>query len=140
MRQLVYIFVLCGFFSWESWSQSLTEQEQLLREGRRLEECLDYQSAYPVYLRCLELDSTSVEAINAMARVSMNVGKTGEARSYFQKTLRQDSTNFYANISWRACMRWKETIRKRSSNTSGFSSRIQHRSIRWYIASWPIVS
>ena len=97
MRQLVYIFVLCGFFSWESWSQSLTEQEQLLREGRRLEECLDYQSAYPVYQRCLALDSTSVEAINAMARVSMNVGKTGEARLYFQKTLRQDSTNFYAN-------------------------------------------
>ena len=97
MRLLVYIFVLCGFFSWESWSQSLTEQEQLLREGRRLEECLDYQSAYPVYQRCLALDSTSVEAINAMARVSMNVGKTGEARLYFQKTLRQDSTNFYAN-------------------------------------------
>ena len=97
MRQLMYIFVLCGFFSWESWSQSLTEQEQLLREGRRLEECLDYQSAYPVYQRCLALDSTSVEAINAMARVSMNVGKTGEARSYFQKALRQDSTNFYAN-------------------------------------------
>ena len=45
MRQLVYIFVLCGLFSWESWCQSLTEQEQLLREGRRLEECLDYQSA-----------------------------------------------------------------------------------------------
>lgn len=97
MRQLVYIFVLCGFFSWESWCQSLTEQEQLLREGRRLEECLDYQSACPVYQRCLALDSTSVEAINAMARVSMNVGKTGEARLYFQKTLRQDSTNFYAN-------------------------------------------
>ena len=38
MRQLVYIFVLCGFFSWESWGQSLTKQEQLLREGRRLED------------------------------------------------------------------------------------------------------
>lgn len=99
MRQLVCIFVLCGLFSWESWCQSLTEQEQLLREGRRLEECLDYQSAYPVYQRCLALDSTSVEAINAMARVSMNMGKTGEARSFFQKTLRQDSTNFLCQLS-----------------------------------------
>lgn len=140
MRQLVYIFVLCGLFSWESWCQSLTEQEQLLREGRRLEECLDYQSAYPIYQRCLALDSTSVEAINAMARVSMNMGKTGEARSFFQRHFGRTVRIFMPTISWRACMRWKETIRKQSSNTSGFSSKILHKSIRWYIASWPIVT
>lgn len=42
MRQLVYIFVLCGLFSWESWCQSLTEQEQLLREGR------DWKNAWTI--------------------------------------------------------------------------------------------
>lgn len=93
MRQMIIMlgFLLCGI---SSWSQ---DQKESLMQGRMYEEQLEYRSAYRIYKKCLEKDSLSVDVLNSIARVSLNLGRIADAESYFRKTLLEDSTNFYAN-------------------------------------------
>lgn len=65
--------------------------------GQAYEGVLDYKKAYQCYEYCLQKDTTNVEAMSALARVAMNLGKAAVAKDCFLKVLANDSTDFYAN-------------------------------------------
>lgn len=65
--------------------------------GQAYEGMLRYKEAYKCYDYSLSKDTLNVDALNAVARVSMNLGKASVAERSFRKVLSQDSANFYAN-------------------------------------------
>ena len=44
------------------------------------------------------MDSTSIDALNSVARTAMNLGNAPLAKSFFQKIIHTDTTHFYANL------------------------------------------
>lgn len=65
--------------------------------GQAYEGLLKYKNAYQCFLQCLSLDTTNVDALNAVARMAINLGKATEAEHSYRKVLAIDSANFYAN-------------------------------------------
>ncbi len=65
--------------------------------GQAYEGLLEYGNAYRYYQHCLQMDTTNVEANNAVARIAMNLGKAAVAQNCFRNVLKVDSTDFYAN-------------------------------------------
>lgn len=65
--------------------------------GQAYEGMLRYKDAYACYLRCYRMDTTSDDALGAVARMAMNIGKASVAQDCFHKILRNDSTDFFAN-------------------------------------------
>ena len=65
--------------------------------GQAYEGLLKYRDAYRFYQHCLSKDSTITELLTAAARMAANLGKAGDAESYFLKIWDSDSTDFYAN-------------------------------------------
>ena len=65
--------------------------------GQAYEGLLKYRAAYNCYKRCYELDSTRIDMLNTLARISGNIGKIKEAEKYYKQVVGYDSTNFYAN-------------------------------------------
>ena len=59
---------------------------------------LKYRQALDYFMLCLQMDSAGTDAIYALARVSVHLGKTQDAERYYLKVLEtSDSTDFYAN-------------------------------------------
>lgn len=65
--------------------------------GQAYEGVLEYNEAYQYYKRCLQMDTTNIDALSSVARVAMNLGKASVAKDCFLKVLASDSTDFYAN-------------------------------------------
>lgn len=65
--------------------------------GQAYEGVLEYNKAYQYYQRCLQMDTTNMDAFTSVARVAMNLGKASVAKNCFLKVLENDSTDFYAN-------------------------------------------
>lgn len=65
--------------------------------GQAYEGLLKYKDAYQCFQQCLLQDTMNVDALNAVARVAINLGKATEAERCYQQVLAIDSTNFYAN-------------------------------------------
>jgi len=65
--------------------------------GQAYEGLLKYKDAYNCYKQCYLLDSTRIEMLNTLARISGNLGRVVEAEKYYGKVLDADSVNFYAN-------------------------------------------
>lgn len=66
--------------------------------GQAYEGLLRYKEAYLYYMRSLQMDSTSIDALNSVARTAMNLGNAPLAKSFFQKIIHTDTTHFYANL------------------------------------------
>lgn len=64
--------------------------------GQAYEGMLRYKEAYKSFRHCLMMDTTNVDALNAVARAAINYGKIAEAERCYQKVLATDSLNFYA--------------------------------------------
>ena len=64
--------------------------------GQAYEGLLRYKDAYLCFKHCLGMDTTNVDALNAVARVAANYGKIAEAKRCYQKVLETDSLNYYA--------------------------------------------
>ena len=65
--------------------------------GQAYEGMIRYKDAFRYYTHCLSLDTSNVDASNAVARMAMSLGKGTIAKDCFLKTLQTDSTDFYAN-------------------------------------------
>ncbi|MDR1098048.1 MAG: hypothetical protein LBL57_07955 [Tannerella sp.] len=65
--------------------------------GQAYDGVLKYRNAYACYRQCYVLDSTRTDLLNALARVSINIGKANEAEICYQQILQYDSANFNAN-------------------------------------------
>jgi len=66
--------------------------------GQAYEGLMKYRDAYQVYQRCLSIDSTQTEFLNAAARMAAQLGKLDDAEAYFLKIWTMDTTDFNANI------------------------------------------
>lgn len=64
--------------------------------GQAYEGLLRYKDAYRSFRHCLMMDTTHVDALNAVARAAINFGKIAEAERCYQQVLATDSLNFYA--------------------------------------------
>lgn len=64
--------------------------------GQAYEGLLRYKEAFICFQHCLKMDTTNVDALNAVARNALNYGKISEAERCYAKVLATDSTNFYA--------------------------------------------
>lgn len=65
--------------------------------GQAYEGMFQYKKAYQTFRYCLSMDTTNVDALNALARSAINFGKVTEAKRCYEKVLEVDSLNFYAN-------------------------------------------
>ena len=65
--------------------------------GQAYEGLLKYKEAYDYYKHCYTLDSTRIDMLNTLARISGNLGRMKEAEKYYKQVVEYDSTNFYAN-------------------------------------------
>ena len=65
--------------------------------GQAYEGMLKYRDAYNCYKQCYALDSTRIDMLNTLARISGNIGRAKEAEKYYKQVIEYDSTNFYAN-------------------------------------------
>ena len=65
--------------------------------GQAYEGMLKYRDAYNCYKQCFALDSTRIDMLNTLARISGNIGRAKEAEKYYKQVIEYDSTNFYAN-------------------------------------------
>jgi len=65
--------------------------------GQAYEGLLKYKEAYNCYKQCYLLDSTRIDMLNTLARISVGLGKANEAERYYQMVLASDSANFHAN-------------------------------------------
>ena len=74
-----------------------TDFSKMYLFGQAYEGLLKYKDAYHCYRQCYMLDSTRIDILNTLARISAALGKTNEAERYYQVVLESDSDNFYAN-------------------------------------------
>jgi len=65
--------------------------------GQAYEGLLKYKDAYDCYKQCYSLDSTRIDMLNTLARISAALGRIREAETFYKKVIEYDSTNFYAN-------------------------------------------
>ncbi len=65
--------------------------------GQAYEGLLKYKNAYNCYKQCFALDSTHIEMLTMLARISGYLGRVTEAEKYYQMVLATDSAHFYAN-------------------------------------------
>lgn len=65
--------------------------------GQAYEGLLRYKDAYQCFSYCLKMDTSNIDALNAVARNAINFGKIAEAKQCYHKVLEADSMNFYAN-------------------------------------------
>jgi len=65
--------------------------------GQAYEGLLKYKDAYNCYIHCYTLDSTRIDILNTLARISGSLGRVKEAETFYKKVIANDSTNFYAN-------------------------------------------
>lgn len=65
--------------------------------GQAYEGLLRYKDAYQCFSYCLQMDTSNVDALNAVARNAINFGRIAEAKRCYHKVLDADSLNFYAN-------------------------------------------
>ena len=72
--------------------------EKMYLIGQAYEGLLKYKDAYNFYKQCFLLDSSRMDMLNTLARISVNLGKAKEAEKYYQMVLEVDSANFYANF------------------------------------------
>lgn len=84
-------------------AESLTQADSadyatMYAVGQAYEGLLRYPKAYTYYQYCLSMDTTNIDILNSLARMATNIGKGGDAQSYFHKVLEKDSMNFYANF------------------------------------------
>lgn len=68
--------------------------------GQAYEGMFRYKEAYTCFQYCLSMDTTNVDALNALARAAINYGKITEAKRCYGKVLESDSLNFTPIISW----------------------------------------
>ena len=62
--------------------------------GQAYEGMFRYKEAYTCFQYCLSMDTTNVDALNALARAAINYGKITEAKRCYGKVLESDSLNF----------------------------------------------
>ena len=65
--------------------------------GQAYEGLLRYKDAYDCYKHCYTLDSTRIDMLNTLARISGSLGRIRESEVFYKKVIEYDSTNFYAN-------------------------------------------
>lgn len=78
-------------------SADSTDYATLSAIGQAYEGMLRYKDAYRWFSYGLQLDTTNIEAWNAVARTALSFGKVSEAKRCYHKVLEADSLNFYAN-------------------------------------------
>ena len=78
-------------------SADSTDYATLSAIGQAYEGMLRYKDAYRRFSYGLQLDTTNIEAWNAVARTALSFGKVSEAKRCYHKVLEADSLNFYAN-------------------------------------------
>ena len=65
--------------------------------GQAYEGLLRYKDAYDCYIHCYKLDSTRIDMLNTLARISGSLGRIREAEAFYKEVIEYDNTNFYAN-------------------------------------------
>ena len=65
--------------------------------GQAYDGMLRYKTALNYYDHCYQMDTTNVDILNILARLSNNLGKAEDAEKFFLKVLEADTLSFYAN-------------------------------------------